>query len=88
MIEITIKRKTEVEYKETVNFEIHKEPTQIKQQKNEYGGGSSEVVCYATTNEPREVSKFRTVETTLLSQQIEEEENFDLGMAIKAINNL
>jgi hypothetical protein len=89
MIEITIKRTTSEPYKETVNFQLTSEPTSIKKVKeNTYGGGSTEEICYKTTNEPREVTKYRNVERVLLTQQIEDESKFDLAAVVKAVNKL
>jgi len=88
MIEVTITRKIREEYKEWQNFQTSSKPTGIKKVKSEYGGGTSEEVAYETTSEPREITKYREVERTLLSQQIEDESDFDLMAVIAAINRI
>lgn len=83
MIEIVITQIRTEEYKETVNFLIHKQPTTVK-----YTEYSSEKIAYEETNEPREIAKTREVKRTLLTQHIDDESLFDLAAVVSAVNHL
>ena len=84
MIRIVIERRTSERYMETVNFCVKRTPTgQTKE--SSYG---DKTPVYEEVNEPREVTKYRDVTRTLLEQEIDDEESFDLGSVIIAINNL
>ena len=82
MITIEIKKTEKVEYRETVNFVIEKTPTEFTEQ-SDYGNRKQ--VAYKEKSEPREVTKWRDVETVLLLQKVSDEE-FNLVEVIKAIN--
>lgn len=86
MIKISIERVTTEKYTEVKNFIVKSTPTD-KIQSRGSGYDSDKVLCaeeYATRDVPAE----RTVTTKLLSQEILNEESFDLASVIAAINKL
>lgn len=88
MIEITIKKKITESRKQTTNFQVTSKPTGFKKLKNDYGGGTTEEVCFETTYAPSEVTEYKDVERVLLTQQIDDESKFDLAAVIVAVNKL
>jgi len=85
VIEIIIKKYATEKYKETVQFTLTEEPTEVTE---ESSYGNNRKVTYKRTYEPREVEKTRQVERVLLKQEIANDELFNLPSVILAINNL
>ena len=85
VIKVEITRVTEREYQVTENFVKTRTPTEHTEEQS-YGGRRT-VVCQETF-EPREVKKTTTETTVLLRQEIANEDSFDLGAVIQAINKI
>lgn len=85
MIKVTIERVTVEKYVEVKNFITKSTPTDKVQERDGYN--SSKVLC-AEEFAVRDVEQERTIRTTLLNQEILDENTFSLGMVIKAINGL
>ena len=85
MIKITIERISTENYKETKNFITKKTPTD-KVKQSDYGNKTE--VAYAEEYATSEVPLERKVTTILLTQEIQDESQFELKHVVRAINNL
>lgn len=84
MITITITRTTIEKYVETVNFPVKETPTDYKE--DDYNNRKK--VVLATEYQAKDVTKSREIKRTLVQQEIEADDDFNLAAVLKAINNL
>lgn len=85
MIKITIVKKNTRKWTVRENVVAKKTPTQILE--DNYNGTRKQV-AYVEEYAVADVEKLSTDGVTLLEQEIEVDEKFDLGAVIKAINGL
>jgi len=85
MIKINIERETVEKYTEIKNFVTESQPTTLT--KRSSYGNQDEFLC-AEKFATKEVTLERTVRTTLLTQEIQDESTFDLASVIVAINGI
>lgn len=83
MIKITIERVTTETYTEVQNFLVKSTPTD----KIQHSSGYSDKVLCEEEYQTRDIENERTVEVTLLKQEMNDED-FDLKTVIAAINGL
>lgn len=85
MITITIKKKVERTVTVTKNWLKKETPTEIKRSRTNYGE-SNEEVQFAREYEVGDVQEKQFSEFLLLSQEIEDDSQFNLASVIAAIN--
>jgi hypothetical protein len=86
MIKITIEKITIEKFTEIKSFTLTEKPTTITKP-SEYGS-SREERLYDRTFETKEVPMQREVTRTILKQEIQNDDEFDLKMVIAAINGM
>jgi hypothetical protein len=85
MITVKITRTTSTPYEETVNYVVKETPSEISGTVDYAGRKEVHMVKeYA----PSVVKQIRPETVTLIEQNIEAEESFDLAVVLRAINNL
>ena len=85
MITIQITRATNRTWEEQQNLVVTRTPTAIIGKKDRY---SEEANLFEETFAPGTVTQTKIEKVELLNQNIENDEKFDLGAVLKAINNL
>lgn len=88
MIKITITRIDKEQFTETKQFLAKETPTEITEESTgSYGGGTTKKVQYVKDYETKDVLMQRSVERTLLVQEVPDDE-FNLKAVIAAVNNI
>jgi hypothetical protein len=88
LIKITIERTTLKNFTETQQFCVLEVPTEIVEEDRNYSGNTTKKVQYQRTYEPREIPKVKEIREILVTQEIANDEDFDLKAVIKAINKI
>jgi uncharacterized protein involved in tolerance to divalent cations len=88
MIKVTIEPTIREAYEVTENLVTKETPTGIVEESDSGYGGSKKKVQFEREFTPTTVAKTRERSVTLLSQEIENEERFNLPAVIAAINGL
>jgi hypothetical protein len=88
MITVKITRTTSTPYEETVNYIVKETPTAITADTTDYNGRRKLEVQTSREYAPSVVKQIRPETVTLIEQNIEAEESFDLAVVLRAINNL